>query len=366
MTGHRGRSSTCRRPSPAIRPPPDLLGWLAEAAGSAAAARYGPIEGDLDLRTVYARHLSRLYGGALTPDNIHLTAGCNQAFAVGVMALAGPGETVVMTNPCYFNHETTLGLLGIEPRFVDCPPETGFLPRVEDIRAALAGARVLALVSPNNPTGAVYPPALLADILDLCRTAGVWLVLDETYRDFLAGDDPRPHDLFTRPDWPDNLVQLYSFSKSFCIPGHRLGAIAAAPEVVAEVIKVMDNLQICAPRVPQIAVARGHEALAGWREENRREIACRGEAMRTAFAPLRGWEIDAIGAYFAFVRHPFKDRPSAEVARRLASEFGVVTIPGAFFGRGLERYLRIAFANAGASEIADAASRLAAAADEPS
>src|SRR5690606_18098576 len=103
------------------------------------------------------------------------------------------------------------------------------------------------------------------------------------------------------------------FSKSFCIPGHRLGAIVAGAAVVEQVAKVMDNLQICAPRAPQQAVAKGLPALAGWREGNRQEIGRRAAAMRAAFAAVPDWDLQALGAYFAFVRHPFAGRTAAQV-----------------------------------------------------
>lgn len=343
---------------PGYPPHPDLLGWLAEAAGSAAFAGYGAIEGDAVLRTAYAAHLAGLYGTAVGAGNIHLTAGCNQAFVAAVMAVARPGDAVLMTNPCYFNHETTLQMMGIQPRYVDCTAETGFVPRVEDVAAAFDGVKALALVSPNNPTGAVYPADLLADIFAVCRERGVWLILDETYRDFIAVDAARPHSLFDVAGWEENLIQLYSFSKSFCIPGHRLGAVTAGEAAVVEIAKVMDNLQICAPRAPQQAVAKGLPALAEWREENRIEIERRAAAMRAAFAQVPEWELQAIGAYFAFVRHPFEDLSSAQAAERLARDLGVVTIPGSYFGAGLERHLRVAFANVDTDRIGEVAGRL--------
>ena len=87
--------------------------------------------------------------------------------------------------------------------------------------------RAVVLISPNNPTGAVYPPEIVRAIFQVCRERGVALVLDETYRDFLSDAGAKPHGLFDEPDWRDTLVELYSFSKSFCIPGHRLGAVIA-------------------------------------------------------------------------------------------------------------------------------------------
>ncbi|MEO4001523.1 aminotransferase [Mesorhizobium sp. CAU 1732] len=343
---------------PGYPPHPDLLAWLSEAAGSANLAGYGAIEGDMVLRDAYADHVSALYGASISAEDTHLTAGCNQAFVAALTAVAGAGDAVLMTNPCYFNHETTLAMMGIEARYVDCPAENGFLPRPSDVAAAITETtKAVALVSPNNPTGAVYPPALLAEIFALCRARGIWLILDETYRDFIAGGDS-PHALFSEPGWQENLIQLYSFSKSFCIPGHRLGAITAGSAVVEQIAKVMDNLQICAPRAPQQAVAKGLPALVEWREANRLEIERRAEAMRAAFARTPAWDLQAIGAYFAFVRHPFEGRSSASVAEMLARDYGLVTIPGAYFGQGLERHLRVAFANVDTDQIAEVAGRL--------
>jgi aspartate/methionine/tyrosine aminotransferase len=344
---------------PGYPPHPDLLGWLAEAASDPLVARYGAIGGDQALRTVYARHVSQLYDVPLDAENVQITAGCNQAFAVAVMAIAGPGDAVLLTNPCYFNHETTLQMMGVKPCYLDCAAGNGFLPVAADVADALdeSGAKALALVSPNNPTGAIYPDDLLVEIVAICRARGVWLILDETYRDFRSGDGA-PHSLFQDAGWHQNLIQLYSFSKSFCIPGHRLGAIVGGSELIDQTIKIMDNLQICAPRLAQQAVAKGLEPLAQWREDNRREIDRRAQAMRAAFDHLPTWRIEALGAYFAFVRHPFDGTPSAAVAERLARDFGVVTIPGSYFGTGLEPYLRISFANADAAQIAQAASRI--------
>lgn len=343
---------------PGYAPHADLLKWLSDAAGSPAYAGYGAIEGDLELRKVYAEHVGSLYGTTLTAANIHLTAGCNQAFVATITAIAKAGDAVLMTNPCYFNHETTLQMMGIEPRYFPCHAENGFVPRVEDVEAALDGVKVLALVTPNNPTGAVYPAEVIGEIFELCRRKGIWLVLDETYRDFIEPGAGRPHALFDVKDWRDYLIQLYSFSKSFCIPGHRLGAITASEAVIEQVAKVMDNLQICAPRTPQFAVARGLPALVEWREENRLEIGRRAAAMRAAFAGQNGWQLQAIGAYFAFVRHPFEGLTSSQAAERLAKDFGIVTIPGSYFGEGLEQHLRVAFANVDAEQIAEMGKRL--------
>jgi aspartate/methionine/tyrosine aminotransferase len=213
--------------------------------------------------------------------------------------------------------------------------------------------RAIVLVTPNNPTGAVYPSEIVERFADLCRRRGIRLVLDETYRDFRPEALARPHELFRNADWADTLIQLYSFSKSYCVPGHRAGAIVAGRALMPELTKILDCLQICASRVGQAALAWGIPNLGTWRDQNRATMNRRGESCRSAFADLEGagWRLDSQGAYFAYLRHPFRSRSAFDVAEKLAIERGVVTLPGSAFGPGQEDYLRLAFANVDAAAI---------------
>jgi hypothetical protein len=337
---------------PGYPPHPDMLAWLAGTAGSRDFTGYGDIEGEDVLRQAYAAHVAELYRAPVTAANIHITSGANQAFMCLAMAVAGAGDTVAVTNPFYFNQETTLAMLGIKVTTVACDPQNSFLPDMDAMKVALRpSVKALVLVTPNNPTGAVYPSDLLSEIFALCRQNGTWLIVDETYRDFLDESQNPPHALLSIPGWEDGLALTYSFSKSYCIPGHRLGAITAGAAMIDQVAKVMDNLQICAPRSAQAAVARAIPALADWRRANRQEITGRAAALRQVMAKLPAWKVEALGAYFAYVRHPFIGVPSEVVAEKLAREAGVVCLPGVYFGTGQQDYLRFAFANADAPTI---------------
>lgn len=357
--GDRGPLIDLSQAVPGYPPHPDMLAWLSEAAGERRFTGYGAIEGEDELRQAYAAHAAALYGAPLEPDNIHITSGANQAFISVLMAVAGHGDSVALTNPFYFNQETTMAMLGIKPVTIACDHAGGFLPSLDAVRSALTtGVKALVLVTPNNPTGAIYPSGLLRQIFDLCRASGTWLILDETYRDFLPAEEEQPHGLFAVAGWQDTLISLYSFSKSFCIPGHRLGAVTAGPDVVEQVAKVMDNLQICAPRSAQAAVAKALPALKAWRDGNRNEIMRRAAALKGVMAELPAWKMDAIGAYFAFIRHPFEGVSSARVAEKLAKEAGVVCLPGVYFGPTQDAYLRFAFANATSETIGRLTERL--------
>jgi aspartate/methionine/tyrosine aminotransferase len=323
------------------------------------AAGYGPITGDADLRETYARHVSALYSATIGPGEIAITAGCNQAFFVAMIALAKAGDAVLLPTPWYFNHEMTLHMLGIKARPLPCLATSGFVPDPADAERLIDGrVKAIVLVTPNNPTGAVYPPGVIAEFAALCRRKNVALVLDETYRDFLAERDERPHDVFAHPAWRETVLGLYSFSKSYCIPGHRLGAMTAGPAAMAEIGKILDCMQICPARAGQIALAPAIPALADWREGNRREIVARAAAFLEALATTP-WRVDSIGAYFAYVAHPFPGQPASVVARALAEERGVLGLPGSYFGAGQDSHLRIAFANADIGAIRMVADRLA-------
>jgi aspartate/methionine/tyrosine aminotransferase len=253
----------------------------------------------------------------------------------------------------------SLDMLGIEPRPLPCRPEAGFVPRVEDAEALIdGGVRAVVLVTPNNPTGAVYPAHVIEAFAELCRRRGIYLVIDETYRDFLPQDLNRAHGLFATDAWRDTVIQLYSFSKSYAIPGHRTGAITADARLVEQAAKILDCIQICAPRAAQAALPWAIDGLRDWREANRAEINRRAQVFRRALAPLPEWRIESAGAYFAYLRHPFPGATAQAVAERLATERGVLCLPGSYFGPGQEGHLRVAFANVGAEILAGLTERL--------
>ncbi|MBK1657412.1 aminotransferase [Paracraurococcus ruber] len=373
--GARGPLLDLTQSVPGVAPPQDLLQRLAAAAADPATAGYGPLEGEAPLRAALAAEMRGIYGGDIAADDLRITAGANIGFTLAMSVLTAPGDAVLIPAPWFFNHRMALALRGVEAVPLPCRAEDGFLPDPERA-AALLGPRVRAilLVTPNNPTGAAIPAALLGRFAELCRARGLWLVLDETYRDFLPdplpaggraeagsrapGALPAPHRLLRRPDWRDFVVQLYSFSKAYGLPGHRMGALAAGPAMLAEFVKAVDNIQICAPRPPQLALAWAIPALRAWRAENRARMAARGRAFRQALARAPAWRLEAAGAMFAWLRVPEDGPDSAMVAERLARERGLVTLPGGAFGPGGQRHLRLAFATVEAEAMPDIVARL--------
>ncbi|HZS81784.1 MAG TPA: aminotransferase [Stellaceae bacterium] len=344
---------------PGYPPPPALTQHLAAVIPSPETARYTEIEGVPSLREALAAHMSAFYGASIAAPQVAITAGCNQAFCLALMTLAGAGDEVILPLPYYFNHQMWLDMLGIAAVHLPFRADRGGVPDpAEAARLIRPKTRAIVLVSPNNPTGAVYPEETIAAFRDLAAAHGIALVLDETYKDFLADAEP-PHRLFAAPDWPGTLIQLYSFSKVYCLTGYRVGAIIAAPEFIAEIAKAMDCVAICAPRIGQEAALYGLTHLAAWREQNRLLMKERVAALRAAFAARStGYDLVSSGAYFAYLRHPFAGSSARAVAQRLAEEENMLCLPGSMFGPGQEAYLRFAFANVAAERMEEIADRL--------
>ncbi|MFY1707653.1 aminotransferase [Tritonibacter scottomollicae] len=349
--------------APADAPPKGLRQAMAEAVLNQTSAHlYGPVLGNEDLRAALADQMSRHYGAPIAASNIAITSGCNQAFAATIQSLCAEGDAVILPTPWYFNHKMWLDMQGVTT--LPLPVDEGMLPEVAQAEALITDrTRAIALVTPNNPCGVEYPAALLDAFFDLAQRHGLTLIVDETYRDFDSRDGA-PHRLLQREDWQDTLVHLYSFSKAYRLTGHRVGAIAAGPDRLSEMEKFLDTVTICPAQLGQIGAKWGIENLGQWLAGERAEILDRRAAIQDGFAPLaaKGWQLLGLGAYFAYVAHPYEES-SDVLAQRLLREAGMLLLPGTMFtpteAPEGHRQFRIAFANVDRAGIADMISRLA-------
>ncbi|TFY62408.1 hypothetical protein EVG20_g6719 [Dentipellis fragilis] len=343
---------------PGTPPPPQFLEALALASSSPASAKYGTIAGEPELRNALQAEMKSVYGqdADITPDDICLTTGCNMAFMATIMTLAGPGDEVILPIPWYFNNQR------------NDPHNAGHTTQL-CAKLITGRTKAIALVTPNNPTGAIYSPETIKAFAQLAKDRGIALVLDETYRDFILPGPP--HSLFSPSapsddwDWRRNLVHLFSFSKSYCVPGHRLGAIVASPALQQYIHTVLDCMQICPPRPVQLALAPLMPSFRPFIHASAEALKGRHDLFRANLPPP--WKIGAQGGFFAFVRHPFKGMGATEVCQRLAEEWGIVLLPAEFFGSSAagvasepddDRWIRFAVANVDDDKIRMVCERL--------
>ncbi|KAJ6623634.1 pyridoxal phosphate-dependent transferase [Mycena sp. CBHHK59/15] len=348
--------------TPGVPPQKSLQDALALSSSSLGSFGYCPSEGELSLRAAMANEMRLVYGDQTDVDaeDMSLTSGCNLAFVATIMTLADAGDEVILPVPWYFNHQMTLSMLNITMIPLQTRPEEGFTPSVSKCKALISPkTKAIVLVTPNNPTGATYSPGLITEFSRLAHEHGIALIIDETYRDFITTDHP-PHSLFSQPSWRSHFIHLFSFSKSYGVPGHRLGLVVASPTFQKALGTILDSIQICPPRPIQLAIAPILASLRPGVIATSLDLKARREFFKQE-VPM-GWEVATLGGYFAFVKHPFIDVGSAEVCQRLAEELGVILLPAAFFSDRTsdmeDRWIRFSIANSDQGMISEACRRL--------
>jgi aspartate/methionine/tyrosine aminotransferase len=343
---------------PDYPPPREMTDHLAGLLADPLLSRYSPDEGLPEVREAICAGYERLYGAHLNPRQLCLTIGASQAFWLAMVTLCRAGDEVIVQLPAYFDHPMALEILGIRCVYAPFDEAARGLPSVAALaRLITPRTRALLLVTPSNPTGAVIPPAVVRELYELAARNGIALVLDETYNSFIS-HGVRPHDLFASRGWGDHFIHIASFGKTYALTGYRAGMLAASEKFIGHALKAQDTMAVCQPRITQHAVRYGMEHLGDWVSANRQMMERRHEVFRSEFTrPGNRFSLAASGPFFGWVRHPFSGMTGREVARRLASEAGILLLPGEAFGPGLEEYLRLAFGNVHEEAILEAVAR---------
>ncbi|MGC9519653.1 MAG: aminotransferase [Desulfuromonadaceae bacterium] len=333
-----------------------LIQYLQKIVAHPEVAAYSADEGLEEVRSEVATWYARRYGGAPRAQNICLSIGASQAFWLAILLVAAAGDEVIVQVPAYFDHPMALDALGIKPVFVPASADGG--TDVELLsRHVTPRTRAIVVVTPSNPTGRVLSAAQIDTLYACARSYNLALVLDETYNAFLPADT-QPHRLFSKPDWEDNFIHLASFGKTFALTGYRAGALIAGEEMIRQALKIQDSMVVCQSRITQMAVAWGCRHLDSWVAGNAQRMQERHDTFRALFETAdHEFELSASGAFFAWVKHPWKELDSWQAARLLADEANLICLPGDAFGPGQQRYLRLAFGNLECEDMPEAVER---------
>ena len=348
--------------APTEPPPEKMLEFMAnKILCDNAVNTYGPVLGLDELRESLASKWSRQYQGKVSKENVAVTSGCNQAFCASISSFTSENDEVIIPTPWYFNHHMWLQMAGVKSIPLDT--DTNMYPIIEKAEALITDrTRAIVLVSPNNPSGAIYSNQLLQKFFDLCKSNQIRLIIDETYKDFHPNAS-QPHTLLENNNWDQVLTILYSFSKTYRMTGHRIGALLTSKENLIEIEKALDTFTVCPPQLGQYAANWGLNNLEAWAADRRTEILQRAKHFSEKFQPLSaaGWSLRGCGAYFAFVEHPFEDESNI-LAPLILRDQGILLMPGTMFYPKHNplgsRSFRIAFANIDKYKISTLLERL--------
>jgi len=309
--------------------------------------RYQAVGGIPPLIEALTRWMATEHGvrvGAEHVNRLMVTAGGNNAFLAAVLAIADPGDEVILPAPYYFNHEMAVTMADCRP--VPVPTDSAHQLDLATIRAAITPrTRAIVTVSPNNPTGAVYPAATLRAVNALCAERGIYHLSDEAYAPF-TWDGAEHFSPASLPGAAGHTISLHSMSKAFGFASWRIGWLVFPAPLESALRKVQDTLVICPPVVSQFAALGALEAGGDWVRGKVARIADNRRILRDALRPLgeegRVTAPPADGAFYFLVRAR-STRPALELAERLVREHGVAVVPGSAFGDAVGCSLRVAY-----------------------
>ncbi|KAK3219677.1 hypothetical protein Dsin_013647 [Dipteronia sinensis] len=324
------------------QPPKKALEKVKELVWEPSISKYGADEGMPQLREALTKKLheeNKLYN-----SSVMVTAGANQAFVNIVLTLCDPGDSVVMFAPYYFNSYMSFQMTGITDIIVGPSDPKKLYPDADWLEKILSETKpppkLVNVVNPGNPSGTYIPEPLLKRISKICRDAGSWLVVDNTYEYFMY--DGLKHSCVEG----DHIVNIFSFSKAYGMMGWRVGYIAYPTEVEGfseQLLKVQDNIPICASIISQHLALHSLEVGPEWVTNQVKDLVKNREIVLDALSPLgedavRGGE----GAIYLWARLPTKYHDDDyAVVRWLAHKHGVVVVPGS--ASGCPGHLRISY-----------------------
>jgi aminotransferase len=313
-------------------PEPLVKGAIASIGGEDRQL-YTPYAGLPELREAIAHKLRRHNGLDYGADNVAVCTGSSGAFFAAGMTLFEPGDEVVLFEPFYSYHWTTIPLFGAVPRAVRLQgQQLAFDP--DALRAQLTDrTRAVMVNTPGNPSGKVWTRDELRELAKVLDGTDVAVLTDEVY-EYMCFDGREHVSPAAVPELAERTLTMNSFSKTFSITGWRVGFLAGPAEIVEKCGVVFDQIEVCAARPTQRGVQRALEQLPdSYYSDLQREY----EAKRDLFcAALKdaGFRFDVPqGAYYVLADYSdvFGDVTPYEAVTTMIERIGVNAVPGDLF-----------------------------------
>ena len=332
---------------------------VVEAAAAAARAGrtgYTSSTGTPELRAAAADRVTARAGRPTSADHVVVTHGAMHGLAMTFQALLGPGDEVLLPDPMFPNWAMAAVAAGGVVRTYPTRPEHGYVPVLAEVEAAITPrTRAIVVCSPDNPTGAVYPAAVLESLVELARRHDLWLLSDECYEAITFGVP------FVSPaafDEDGRVVVFGSASKTYGLTGWRIGWVATPDHDLREVLGHLAEATVACPSA--VGQAGALAALTGPQEGVAAAVASYRARRDDAMALLSERGIgfsEPQGAFYLMVDVELPDTDA--FALRLLERRHVAVAPGATFGLEARGRVRVSLASArpvlleGLSRLAD-------------
>lgn len=307
---------------PDIPPHPEIVEVLRRELENLS---YAPASGIMELK----ERIAELHG--VDVNEVAVVPGSKAAIA----ALIHASRKTCMIAPYWPGYKAAAELFGKETLVLEASPSEGWVPRFDDIRDLESDVDTLIVNYPNNPTGAVIGPREARELAEIADDKGLILVSDEAYRDIVFEGDG----IIMANFRVEKTVSVYSFSKTFSLPGLRIGYAVGDPSIISKIVKFVSSTYTSVPIFAQKAAIKALELLDEVAESVRRVYRNRLELFKRYVDKSKFHFVEPKGTFYVFlrVRTGISGR---ELALRLARR-GVGVFPGEAFGSKYSEYVRV-------------------------
>lgn len=328
--------------SPDMPPSEQTIEKLCEVAHDPDAHGYQPTMGTTELRSAMAGFYKKWYGVKLDPQTeIQPLIGSKEGILHITLAFVNTGDEVLVPNPGYPTYTSLSKLLGAEVRYYNLREDNGWQPDFDELEAMdLSRVRLLWTNYPNMPTGANARMETYERLVSFARKHNIVVVNDNPYSLIL---NERPISLLQVEGAKDCCIELNSMSKSFNMPGWRVGLCASNAEFIAWILKVKSNIDSGTFRGIQLAAAEAYNTNSReWHREYNIEVYKRRRQKAEAILKALGctYDPEQVGM-FLWGRIPDRYADCEELTERVLHEARVFITPGFIFGSNGNRYIRI-------------------------
>ncbi len=325
--------------------PPHIVAKLIEAVQDPRTHRYSMSKGIPGLRKALAGYYARRFGVKLDPETeVVATLGSKEGLANLAQAIASPGDTILVPNPSYPIHQFGFIIAGASVRSIPYTPDDSMLSAIDRaVRHSVPKPTAVIVNFPSNPTALVAPIEFYRELVALCRKHELFILSDLAYAELYFGDTPPPSVLEVEGA-KDITVEFTSMSKTYNMPGWRMGFAAGNPRLIAALARVKSYLDYGAFTPIQVAATAALNGPQDCIEEmrvlykDRREVLVKG-------LHAAGWDVPAPEAsmfLWAPIPERFRHLGSVGFSKLLLEKAKVAVAPGLGFGEHGDEHVRIA------------------------
>ncbi len=332
--------------NPDLPTPKSIVDKLCDVVRDPRTHRYSSSRGIPGLRRAQASYYARRFGVKLDPERqVVATLGSKEGFANMAQAITAPGDVVLCPNPTYPIHAFGFIMSGGVIRSMQAEPDDGFIPALErGVRHSIPKPLALILNYPSNPTAHVASLDFYKDVVAFARKNDIIILSDLAYAEIYFDESNPPPSVFQVPGAMDVAVEFTSMSKTFSMPGWRIGFAVGNERLIAALTRVKSYLDYGAFTPIQVAASAALNGDGADIAEVRDVYRRRRDVMVDSFAKA-GWTIPAPQAtMFAWapIPEPFKSIGSLEFSKLLVEKADVAVAPGIGFGEHGDEYVRLA------------------------